>query len=63
MTTTEINTEIKKTKEMMDLLFACVNDKALPIADRQEYYNDYQSLSVYYLKLNAEKPSHELSIA
>lgn len=57
MTTTQINTEIKNTKEIMNKLMDCV------ISGKKEYYKEYLEFSAYYLKLNKLKPSHNLTIA
>ena len=57
MTTAQINTEIKNTKEIMNKLMACVK------AGQKEYYKEYLEASAYYLKLNQLKPSHNLTIA
>ena len=57
MTTTQINTEIKNTKEIMNKLMACVK------AGQKEYYKEYLEISAYYLKLNQVKPTHNLTIS
>jgi len=39
----------KSTKEIMDLLFACINDKNISKEDRKFYYSEYLKLSAIYL--------------
>jgi hypothetical protein len=56
MTTNQINTELKNTKEIMNSLLACVK------AGQKEFYNDYLQVSAYYLKLSQVKPNHNLTI-
>ena len=56
MTDAQINSEIEKTKLLMDKLKACVEE------GKMEYYNDYLSTSTYYLKLNQVKPKHNLKV-
>lgn len=60
---TQINSELAQTKEMMDLLFACVKDKSLSISERNKYYSEYLQTSTYYLKLQQVKPQHTFTIA
>ena len=57
MTTTQINTEIKNTKEIMNKLMACIK------SGQKEYCKEYLEVSAYYLKLNQVKPNHNLTIA
>ena len=57
MTTSQINTELKNTKELMNKLMDCIQE------GKKEYYSDYLKASAYFLKLSKFKPSHDLSIA
>lgn len=63
MSDVQVNTELKKTKEMMAVLLACAKDKEIPANERKDYYKDYLTASAYYLKLSQIKPTHNLSIA
>lgn len=63
MTKAQINTEIKKVKETMSLLFNCVEDKSISPSDRKQYYKDYLEASTYFYQLSKAKPEHNLSIA
>jgi len=57
MTNAQINTELKNTKKIMDALMVCIEE------GKMEFYKDYMSASIYYLKLSKLKPSHNLTIA
>jgi len=43
------NTKTKSTKEIMDLLMVCINDKNISMKDRNNYYAEYLKLSAIYL--------------
>jgi hypothetical protein len=63
MTTAQINTEIKNTKEVLNSLKDSMKDSSLPVAERSFYYQEYLKTSAYYLQLSQMKPSHNLTIA
>lgn len=63
MTSAQVNTEIKNTREKMAALKSCMKDKSLSAFDRSEYYRAYLVASTYLLTLEAVKPAHNLTIA
>lgn len=63
MKTTQINAEIKSTREKMVALKACMKDASISISDRKTYYSAYLSAATYLLKLESVKPNHDMVIA
>ena len=63
MTQSQINIEIRNTKEIMNNLMNCVKETNITIEDRNTYLSDYNKLAVYFLQLNQVKPNHNLTIA
>ncbi len=62
MTQSQINLEIRNTKEIMNNLMNCVKDHKISKEDRINYLNDYNKTSIYFLQLNQVKPNHNLTI-
>ena len=57
MTTSQINSEIKNTKEILSKLKKCIKE------GKKEYMQDYTNASAYLLRLNQVKPNHSLLIS
>ena len=51
MAVVENNIAKDKAKQVMDVLFECMNDKNLSKEERQQYYKEYLEVSANYLIL------------